>query len=114
MRLAGEAEDLARETEHERLELWTGEKAAKMQEDRMTKALVEADRVRKDKDSVELQTRRLQIELQSAQRQIEDLTQKLSHAQWSKDQLEMDLDRLADDAGEAPVSKARRIAQLEA
>ncbi|KAJ7430173.1 hypothetical protein B0H11DRAFT_995728 [Mycena galericulata] len=114
MRLVGEAEDLARETERERLELRTREKAAKTQEDRMTKALAEADRVRKDKDGAELQTRRLQIELQSAQRQIEDLTQKLSHAQRSKDQLETDLDRLADDTGEAPVSKARRIAQLEA
>lgn len=112
-RLVGEAEDLTRETERERLELRTREKAAKSQEDKMAKALADAERVRKDKDVAELQTRRMQIDLQSAQRQIEELTQKLSHAQRSKDQLEMDLDRLADDTGEAPVSMARRIAQLE-
>ncbi|KAJ7705252.1 myosin tail-domain-containing protein [Mycena rosella] len=113
VRLAGEAEDLIRETERERLELRTKEKAAKSQEDRMAKALLDAERERKDKDNAELQTRRLQIELQSAQHQVEELTQQLSLIQRSKDQLETDLDRLADDTGEAPVSMARRIAQLE-
>ncbi|KAJ7432079.1 hypothetical protein B0H11DRAFT_1941037 [Mycena galericulata] len=83
MRLVGEAEDLARETERERLELRTREKAAKTQEDRMTKAFGGG-------------------------------RSSCRHAQRSKDQLETDLDRLADDTGEAPVSKARRIAQLEA
>ncbi|KAJ6475814.1 hypothetical protein C8R47DRAFT_670248 [Mycena vitilis] len=112
-RLAGEAEDLTRETERERLELRTKEKMVKAQEEKMSKALTDAERVRKDKDISELQTRRLQIELQSSQRQVEELTRQLSQAKHDQDQLDADLNRLADETGETPVSLARRIAQLE-
>ncbi|KAJ7078394.1 myosin II heavy chain [Mycena crocata] len=108
-RLTGEAEDMAREREQERLEL---QKAAKAQE-KMAKALADVEGDRKERDGSELHTRRLQNDLQSAKRQIEELTQRLSLAQRSKDQLENDLDRLADDTGEPPASMARRIAQLE-
>ncbi|KAJ7123922.1 hypothetical protein C8R46DRAFT_86083 [Mycena filopes] len=112
-RLTSEAEDLTRETERERLELKTKEKTVRAQEEKMSKALADAERVRKDKDISELQTRRLQIELQSAQRQVEELTQKYKEAQRSLDQMDGDLTRLADDTGEAPRSMHRRISQLE-
>jgi myosin protein heavy chain len=112
-RLAGEAEDSAREIERERLELRTKEKTVKAQEEKMSKALTDAERVRKDKDMSELQTRRLQIELQSSQRQIEDLTQQLHQAKRDQDKLDADLNRLVDDTGGTPVSMARRVAQLE-
>ncbi|KAJ7232083.1 P-loop containing nucleoside triphosphate hydrolase protein [Mycena rebaudengoi] len=94
-RLAGEAEDLVRETERERIELRTKEKAARSQEDRAAKALADIEKERKGKEGAELQTRRLQNDLQNAQRQIEKLTQELSLAKRSKDDLEMEVDRLA-------------------
>ncbi|KAK7014166.1 myosin II heavy chain [Favolaschia claudopus] len=112
-RLTTEAEDLSRETERERLELRTKEKTVRAQEEKMSKALADAERVRKDKDMSELQTRRLQIELESSQRQVEELTKQLQQLRGDSAQLDMDLRRLADDSGEAPLSMARRRAQLE-
>ncbi|KAF7356757.1 Myosin II heavy chain [Mycena venus] len=112
-RLTSEAEDLTRETERERLELRAKEKMVRAQEEKMGKALADAERVRKDKDVSELQTRRLQIELESSQRQVEELTRQLQQARGDQAQLDMDLRRLADDTGDAPLSMARRVAQLE-
>ncbi|KAF7303718.1 Myosin type II heavy chain [Mycena indigotica] len=112
--LMREAEDLTRETERERLELQAKERLVKAQEDKMVKAVAEAERDRKEKDAAELQTRRLQIELQSTQRQVEELNHQLSQLRRSKDQLDADLDRLVDDNAEpARKSMARRISQLE-
>ncbi|KAJ7049460.1 P-loop containing nucleoside triphosphate hydrolase protein [Mycena amicta] len=114
VRLTSEAEDLTRETERERLELQAKEKLVKAQEDRMMRALADAERDRKEKDAAELQTRRMHIDFQSAQRQVEQLTQQLSQLRRSKDELEADLDRLVDhDHGEPRKSMARRISQLE-
>ncbi|KAF7288155.1 Myosin II heavy chain [Mycena chlorophos] len=112
-RLTSEAEDLTRETERERLELQAKEKLVRAQEDKMARALADAERDRKEKDAAELQTRRLQIDLQSTQRQLEDLNNQLRQMRQSKDQLDADLDRLIDDDGAPRKSMARRISQLE-
>lgn len=118
-RLTGEAEDLVRETERERVEIRTKEKNARAQEERVTKALADVERERRSRETAELQSRRFQADLQNAQRQVTDLSQQLSTVQKAKDNLETELDRLADET-ETPNSMAKvqrqyetRIAQLE-
>ncbi|CAK5274213.1 unnamed protein product [Mycena citricolor] len=112
-RLTGETEDLIRETERERIELQTKERTVRAQEEKMSKALANADRDRKDKDAAELQARRLQIDLQSMQRQIDDLTTQLNEHRQSRSKLDSDLDQLIDGSGGPQISMARRVAQLE-
>lgn len=118
-RLTTEAEDLVRETERERVELRTNEKHARAQEERIAKALAEVERERRSREAAELQSRRLQSDLQSTQAQVNDFSLQLSAVQRAKDNLETELDRLADET-EAPNSIAKiqrqyeaRIAQLE-
>lgn len=119
IRLAGEAEDLARETELERVELRTKAKAVREQEEKAAQALADVEKERHAKEAAELQTRRFQAELQTATRQVTELSQDLLMVQRSKDNLETELEKLADEAG-APTSMAKvqrqyesRIAQLE-
>ncbi|KAF7324837.1 Myosin II heavy chain [Mycena kentingensis (nom. inval.)] len=114
VQLISEAEDLTRETERERLELQAKEKLVKAQEDKMRRAVTDADRDRKDKDAAELQTRRLEFDLQSSQRQVEELTQQLTELRRSRDQMDAELGRIVEDDGSGPrKSMARRISQLE-
>jgi myosin protein heavy chain len=119
-RLPGEAEDLARETEKERVELRSKEKATRMLEEKVARALADAETERRAKDLAELQARRLEGNLQKAQDQIRDLSEEVLAVQRSKDNLETELTRLADET-DAPNSMARvqrqyeaAIAQLEA
>lgn len=117
-RLAGEAEDLNRATEKERLELRTKEKNVRAQEERLTRALVEVEKERHAKDVAELQTRRVQNDLQHVQAQAEDLSQQLLNVQRAKDNLETELARLADETGSPSLPKMERqyqsrIEQLE-
>ncbi|KAG6837022.1 hypothetical protein H0H93_016229 [Arthromyces matolae] len=118
-RLAGEAEDLVRETERERMELQKKEKSAKTQQEKAAKALSELEKERRAKETAELQSRRLQSELQTSKQQIVELTEQVSLVQQSKDKLEAELDRIADET-ETSHSVARvqrqfetRIAELE-
>ncbi|KAG5729993.1 Myosin-11 [Termitomyces sp. T112] len=118
-RLAGEAEDLVRATENERVELQKKEKKAKAQEERAAKALAEVDKERRNKEAAELQSRRLQTDLQAAKQQIVELTEQVALVRQSKDNLEAELDRIADET-ETSHSVAKfqrqyeaRIAELE-
>lgn len=118
-RLAGEAEDLLRETERERVELRNKEKNAKTQEERAARAAADVEKERHAKEVAELQARRLQQDLQTSQRQVSELAEQLALVQRSKDNLETELDRIADET-ESSNSIARmqrqyetRITQLE-
>jgi myosin heavy chain 9/10/11/14 len=118
-RLTSEAEDFARETERERLELRSKEKSAKSSEGAASRALADVQNERRAREAAELQARRLQQQLKDAQTQITDLSQEASAAVRSKNNLEMELARLADET-DAPNSLAKmqrqyqsKIAQLE-
>jgi myosin protein heavy chain len=119
-RLTSEAEDLARETERERVELRSKEKVAKAQEERATRALADVDRERRAKETAEQHSRRLQVELQASQNQILDLSQQMLTIQRSKNNLEIGLERPPDGVdAPSPILKMQRryetrIAQLEA
>jgi myosin heavy chain 9/10/11/14 len=106
-RLAGEAEDLVRETERERVELRAREKSARTQEERASRALIEIERERKARESVEAHNRKLQNELLNSHNLYADLSQQLSLVQQSKDTLEAELARLADETeSTSPMAKA--------
>jgi myosin heavy chain 9/10/11/14 len=118
-RLTGEAEDLARQREREQLELRTREKNARAQEERFAKANADIERERHEKDVAELAARRLEIDVQNANRRIEELEADLTAVQQSKENLEDELERLAEET-QAPDSLAKfqreyevRIAELE-
>jgi myosin protein heavy chain len=118
-RLASEAEDLMRETERERVELRSKEKNAKTNEDRAVRALADVEKERRAKETAELQSHRLQTELRTAHQQVSELSEQLTIVQRSKDNLETELDRIADET-ESSDSMAKmqrqyetRIAQLE-
>ncbi|KAG2004634.1 nonmuscle myosin heavy chain b [Coprinopsis cinerea AmutBmut pab1-1] len=116
VRLAGEAEDLQQEKERE---LREREKRARMQEEKTTKALAELERERQSKGDLDLQSRRMQADLKAAQSQIAELTEELKATQRSKENLEAELERIADET-DSMDSFARiqrqyesRIAELE-
>lgn len=118
-RLAGEAEDLVRQTERERLELRSKEKAAKAQEEKAALALADFQNERRAKEAAELATRRLQSDLKNSQSQVSDVSQQLLAVQRAKQNLETELERLAGEP-QAPSSMAKmqrqyetRIAELE-
>ncbi|KAK0432867.1 hypothetical protein EV421DRAFT_1454049 [Armillaria borealis] len=115
-RLTGEAEDLVRQTE---LGLRGKDKALKAEEERTAKARAEAEKERHEKGIAETEARRLQRELQNAERRASDFEQELILVQRSKDNLETELERLANET-QAPTSMAKvqrqyesQIAQLE-
>ncbi|KAG6914825.1 hypothetical protein DXG01_015126 [Tephrocybe rancida] len=112
-RLAGEAEDLVRETEKERVELQKKEKNARAQEERAAKATAEVEKERRARETAELQTRRLQTDFQAAKQQIAELTEQVMVAQHSKNKLEAELDRIADET-ESSHSVAKFQRQFEA
>ncbi|KAG5653772.1 hypothetical protein H0H81_010613 [Sphagnurus paluster] len=112
-RLAGEAEDLVRETEKERVELRNKEKNARAQEERAAKAAADVERERRAREAAELQVHRLQSELQSTKTQVTELSQQVTLVQRSKDKLEAELDRIADET-ESTNSMAKFQREYEA
>jgi myosin heavy chain 9/10/11/14 len=94
-RLSGEAEDLARDAERERAELRAKEKAARAQEERATRALLEVEKERKAREAAEGHARRLQSELSNSQNQLADASQQIDVIQRSKTHLETELATLA-------------------
>ncbi|KAG6866166.1 hypothetical protein C0991_008120 [Blastosporella zonata] len=112
-RLAGEAEDLIRETEKERVELQKKEKNARAQEERAAKAAAEVEKERRAREKAGLQNHRLQTDLQAAKQQITELMEQVTLVQQSKDKLEKELDRIADET-ESPHSVAKFQRQFEA
>ncbi|KAF5366211.1 hypothetical protein D9758_005722 [Tetrapyrgos nigripes] len=119
VRLTGEAEDLVRETDKERLEMRAKERAAKAAEEKVTRALADLERQRRERDEADLRARRLQTELDNTKRHTEDISHQLLTVQRSKAELESELDRLADEApGADSLAKVQRqyqarIAELE-
>ena len=118
-RLASEAEDLNREREKEQAELRALTKNARLQEEIAARAVAELEKEKRARETVDLQSRRAQNELQIAKTQIEDVSHQLVTVQKAKDNLEVELTRLADEA-DAPSSIAKlqrqyesRISQLE-
>lgn len=118
-RLATEAEDYARQTDQEHLEVRAKEKVVRAAEEKANRAMMEAENERKGREAAEVHIRRLQSDLQNTQSQIADVTQQFMSIQRSKDNLETELARLADET-EGPNSMAKvqrqyesRISQLE-
>jgi myosin protein heavy chain len=119
-RLAGEAEDLARETEREQIESQRRERAVRAQEERVARALADVEAERRAREAAELQTRRLQADLTSVKGRAEEMEDQLSHVQRAKENLEAELVRLADETPGNGASLAKfqrqyesRIASLE-
>ena len=117
-RLSREIEDYARQTEQEGVEISKKEKAIRMQEQKVTQALAEAEKERKSREAGEMRVKRLQADLQNSQRQITDVTQQMMAIQRSKDNLETELARLADSTESTSMAKMQRqyeakISQLE-
>ena len=117
-RLSREIEDYARQTEQEGVEINKKEKAIRMQEQKVTQALAEAEKERKNREAGEMRIKRLQGDLQNSQRQITDVTQQMMAIQRSKDNLETELARLADSTESTSMAKMQRqyeakISQLE-
>ena len=96
-RLTNEVEDLARVTEKEHLVLRTNEKATRAQEALVKKAVLEAELERKNRQVSEANVRRLQEDLQATQKQVAEVTQQFLSMQQSKDELEVELARVADE-----------------
>ena len=97
-RLANEVEDLARVTEKEHTELRSKEKATRAQEALVKKAVLEAELERKNRHVSEANVRRLQEDLQATQDQVAEVTHQFLSVQRSRDELEAELARLADEA----------------
>ncbi|KAG5220287.1 Myosin [Salix suchowensis] len=117
--LKTEAEDLERRTQQESLELRSKDKAVKSSEDKAARAQVDLETERKAKELAEMRAKKLESDLKAAQDQLVELSQEVLAAQRSKDNLEMELMRIADET-ETPNSVARahreyqsRIARLE-
>ena len=118
-RLTNEAEDLARATEREHAELRLKEKAVRTQETLAKKAVLEAEMERKNREALEGHVRRLQEDLQAMHNQVAEVNQQFLSMQQSKDELEAELARLADETdGAESLAKVQRqyqarITQLE-
>jgi myosin protein heavy chain len=117
-RLVGEAEDLAREQELEKLELQRRDKAVRVQEERASRALAELEKERQARETAELHARRLDSDLQKSRTQNEELNDQLFIVQRSRQNLETELTRLAEEADGPSMAKVQRqyearISQLE-
>lgn len=118
-RLMGEAEDAARQTEKELVAFRSKEKNVKSYEEKATKAIADAERERKLRETTELQTRRLQTELRDTQNHLMEMEQQMKTAQRTKDTLAAELSSLATESdGANALAKMRRqyearISQLE-
>ena len=100
--LTREAEDFVRENKMEQVELRAVEKTARVNEDRALKALTALDSERKAREVAESGNRRLQADLNGVKSQLEVTRDQLSAVQRSKDTLENELTKLAEDADASP------------
>ncbi|KAF9519353.1 hypothetical protein BS47DRAFT_1337113 [Hydnum rufescens UP504] len=112
-RLIGDAEDLTRQTERERLELKAKEKAAKAHEQLALRAKDDVENERKAREAAELRTRRAESELKNMQSQLADTQRQLETSKRSKAQLESELASLVND-GDTPNSADKIRRQYEA
>ena len=112
-RLIGDAEDLTRQTERERLELKAKEKAAKAQEQLALRAREDVENERKAREAAELRARRAESELKNMQSHLADTQRQLETSKRSKAQLEDELASLVND-GDTPDSADNIRRQYEA
>lgn len=117
--LTREAEDFVRENKMEQVELRAIEKTARANEERALKALAALEAERKAKELVDSSNRRLQADLRGAKDELEVTRDQLSAVQRSKDTLESELTKLAENTdGAQPNASLQKeyslkIAQLE-
>jgi myosin protein heavy chain len=104
-KMASEAEDMAVKNERE---LRTKEKEVKMQQEKVTRALVGVEKERKGKEDAELQILRLQYELQQVQNHAKDVEGQLLAVQQSKSTLENEVDRLAGEGSGVSLANLQR------
>lgn len=107
-RLIGDTEDLTRQTERERFELKTREKAAKAQEDQFLQTRDELQAERKAKETAETAARRVEAEAKNMQSQVAVLQQQLATSERSKIQLEKELASFII-RGDTPTSSKRSV-----
>jgi myosin heavy chain 9/10/11/14 len=118
VRLTGEAEDFARQTEQERVELRAKEKAFRTQEQKLVLALADVEKERRYREAGDMHVMRLQADLQNARQEIAEANQQTMNVQRSKENLETELTRLADATDTGSLAKIQRqyetkIAHLE-
>lgn len=94
-RMIGEAEDAARMHEQELIALRSNDKSARGLEQKAAKAVADMEREKKLREAAELQARRLQTELRTAQEQASDLERNLHTVQLTKQSLESEINTLA-------------------
>lgn len=117
--LSREAEDFVRENKMEQVELRAIEKTARANEERALKALAALESERKAREVVESGNRRLQADLNGVKGELEVTNAQLYAVQRSKDTLESELTKLAEDADASPSNASLqreyslKIAQLE-
>jgi len=110
---------LTRETEKEKLELRQKEKNIKFQEERTARALADVEKERQARDTAALEAQRLRTELESTRSQSHELAEHLALVQKAKENLESELEQLADESVNSDsLSKTQRhyetrIAHLE-
>ena len=113
--LTREAEDFVRENKMEQVELRAIEKTARANEERALKALAALDSERKAREVAESTNRRVRADLNSVKDELEATRDQLSAVQRSKDGLENELSKLAEETDANPPNALlqREIAQLE-
>ena len=111
-RLIGDAEDLARQTERERQEIKTREKAAKAQEQQVLHTRQELDVERKAREAAETATRRAEAEAKNLLSQVAVLQQQFSTSERSKGQLEKELASFIV-RGDTPTGSKRSVITIE-
>lgn len=113
--LTREAEDFVRENKMEQVELRAIEKTARANEERALKALAALDSERKAREVAESSNRRIHADLNSVKDELEATRDQLSAVQRSKDGLENELSKLAEETDANPPNALlqREIAQLE-
>ncbi len=119
VRLIGDTEDLARQSERERLEIKAREKEAKAHEQALKKAQHDIMAERKARELAELRSQRAETEVNNMHTRLADTQQQLATVERSKAQLESELTELATDATTPPSPDSTRrqleakVAQLE-
>jgi myosin protein heavy chain len=117
--LTREAEDFVRENKMEQVELRAIEKTARVNEERALKALAALESERKAREVAESGNRRLQGDLNAVKGELEVSRDRLSAVQRSKDALENELSKLAEEIDASPPNAtlqreySLKIAQLE-
>ncbi|KAG9311336.1 myosin II heavy chain [Chiua virens] len=117
--LTREAEDIVRETKIEQVELRAIEKTARANEERALKAVAAFESERRQRETAESGNRRLHADLNNLKGELEVTREQLSSVLRSREALESELTKLAEDTVANPPNPslqreyASKIAELE-